>query len=174
MCDDSSVQATVHGKVKWFDPGKGFGFVVPDAGGKDILLHSNVLRNFGQNSVAEGSSISIFVQKTERGMQAVEVLDVTPAENPEVALQEDADLVKASADGAYVAARVKWFDKTKGFGFANIFGDDADVFIHAEVLRCSGLTELQPGEAVCMKTAEGERGQMATVVAPWDTVLKEK
>ena len=44
----------VVGQVKWFDAVKGFGFVVSDAGGPDILLHANVLRNFGQNSVADG------------------------------------------------------------------------------------------------------------------------
>ncbi|WP_366915539.1 cold shock domain-containing protein, partial [uncultured Lentibacter sp.] len=35
----------VRGSVKWFDPVKGFGFVVADTGGPDILLHANVLRN---------------------------------------------------------------------------------------------------------------------------------
>ena len=41
-----------------------------------------------------------------------------------------------------------WFDKAKGFGFANVFGRDEDVFLHIEVLRRSGLADLQPGEAV--------------------------
>ena len=43
-------------------------------------------------------------------------------------------------------ARVKWFDKGKGFGFANVFGRPEDVFLHIEVLRQSGLADLQPGE----------------------------
>ena len=38
----------VEGRVKWFDVGKGFGFIVSDDSGPDILLHANVLRNFGQ------------------------------------------------------------------------------------------------------------------------------
>ena len=46
----------VRGSVKWFDPVKGFGFVVADTGGPDILLHANVLRNFGQNSIADVES----------------------------------------------------------------------------------------------------------------------
>ena len=41
-------------------------------------------------------------------------------------------------------ARVKWFDKGKGFGFANVFGRDEDVFLHIEVLRRSGLADLAP------------------------------
>ena len=61
------------GVVKWFDPLKGFGFVVSDEGGPDILLHVNVLRNFGQSSVADGAQIDLMVQETQRGVQATEV-----------------------------------------------------------------------------------------------------
>ena len=61
----------VRGSVKWFDPVKGFGFVVADTGGPDILLHANVLRNFGQNSIADGARIELSAQITERGVQAI-------------------------------------------------------------------------------------------------------
>ena len=54
----------VLGTVKWFDPAKGFGFVVANEGGPDILLHANVLRNFGQGSVADGAEIEVVVQET--------------------------------------------------------------------------------------------------------------
>jgi len=47
------------GKIKWFDSTKGFGFVLDDAGGGDILLHANVLRDFGLSSVVEGSEIEV-------------------------------------------------------------------------------------------------------------------
>ena len=49
MTDADDILEPVEGLVKWFDPTKGFGFVVPDSGGPDILLHANVLRNFGQS-----------------------------------------------------------------------------------------------------------------------------
>ena len=71
--DDAEGPTNVKGRVKWFDPTKGFGFVVADGGGPDILLHANVLRNFGQSSVADGAGIEISVQETQRGMQAIEV-----------------------------------------------------------------------------------------------------
>jgi cold shock protein len=69
-------------------------------------------------------------------------------------------------------ARVKWFDKAKGFGFANIFGRPEDVFLHVEVLRRSGLADLQPGEAVALRVTEGKRGLMAVQVASWEAALK--
>ena len=47
LTDSEQNMRQVHGLVKWFDPVKGFGFVVAETGGPDILLHVNVLRNFG-------------------------------------------------------------------------------------------------------------------------------
>lgn len=168
-------ETTVEGKVKWFDPKKGFGFVVSDVGGPDILLHANVLRNFGQSSVADGALIEIVVQETPRGRQAVEVLRIEP---PEL---EDSDLMgvpEASFNpaeaGPLQPARVKWFDKAKGFGFANVFGKSGDIFIHVEILRRSGLADLQPGEAIGLRVIEGRRGLMAVSVAAWEQTLNEQ
>ncbi|MDB9944175.1 cold shock domain-containing protein, partial [Octadecabacter sp.] len=71
---DTDIEGYVmDGRVKWFDPGKGFGFIVATDGGHDILLHANVLRNFGQSSVADGTEIQILVVETDRGLQAAEV-----------------------------------------------------------------------------------------------------
>ncbi|NRA99481.1 MAG: cold shock domain-containing protein [Rhodobacteraceae bacterium] len=166
----------VRGTVKWFDPSKGFGFVVAETGGPDILLHANVLRNFGQSSVADAAGIEITVQETSRGMQALEVLVIEPPaagafepdDGGEGRLAEEVDLSLPLEP-----ARVKWFDKVKGFGFANVFGRSEDVFLHVEVLRRSGLADLQPGEAVSLRVTDGARGRMATQVTSWEAALKE-
>ena len=160
--------------MKWFDPAKGFGFVVADSGGPDILLHANVLRNFGQNSVAEQALIEVTMQETPRGRQAVEVLSIEPpAIAPQSGLEDIAQLdPRTLAAIPLVPARVKWFDKGKGFGFANVFGRPEDVFVHIEVVRRSGFADLQPGEAVSIKVIEGRRGRLATLIAPWDAVLR--
>lgn len=160
----------VEGHVKWFDAVKGFGFVVSAAGGPDILLHANVLRNYGQGSVADSSRIDLRVQRTERGLQAVEVLAITP---PEVEQTED-DMFPTGLDLDDVpltAARVKWFDKSKGFGFANAYGSGEDIFLHVEVLRRCGLADLQAGEAICVRIVDGARGQMAAAVYYWDYAI---
>ena len=175
MTDADEVAEPVEGQVKWFDPSKGFGFVVPDSGGPDILLHANVLRNFGQSSVADGSRIELTVQSTARGVQAVEVLSIEPPEDD--GGQVLSDIPVGSADFSleeipFEPARVKWFDKAKGFGFANVFGRPEDVIVHIEVLRRSGLADLQPGEAVALRVIEGARGRMAAQVAAWDMVLR--
>ena len=69
-------ETTLKGRVKWFDPTRGFGFVVSEAGGPDILLHANVLRNFGQGSVADGSHVELVAQQTGRGLQAVRIVEI--------------------------------------------------------------------------------------------------
>ncbi len=166
----------VRGWVKWFDPDKGFGFVVSDEGGPDILLHANVLRNFGQSSVADGAGIQILCHATPRGMQAAQVMEVSPP--PPVPLPVLEDLASASMEellgNPLEPARVKWFDKAKGFGFANVFGRTEDVFVHIEVLRHSGLSDLQAGEAVCLGVVEGRRGRMAVRIASWEAAVHQK
>ncbi|WP_106744427.1 cold-shock protein [Yoonia maritima] len=167
-------QRRVTGLVKWFDPAKGFGFVVADQGGSDILLHANVLRNYGQGSVVDGSQIEIVVQDTQRGLQATEVLTITPPQSETAVPLKDMaefspdDIAKRDIE----PARVKWFDKAKGFGFANIFGNNDDVFIHIEVLRRSGLSDLQSGEAIGLRLVDGERGRMAIEVVGWEIAAK--
>ncbi|PWE26680.1 cold-shock protein [Pararhodobacter marinus] len=161
----------VRGSVKWFDPGKGFGFIVADSGGPDILLHVNALRNFGQSSVCDRAGIEVTVQQTQRGLQAVEVFEITP---PEDATQDAETVAPVDPDVPLEPARIKWFDKVKGFGFANVFGRTEDVFIHMEVLRKSGFAELQPGEAVGLRIVDGERGRMAVSIASWETALHKK
>lgn len=171
---DGSAQK-VAGRVKWFDPTKGFGFVIAENGGPDILLHANVLRNFGQSSVADAARVEVMVQQTDRGMQAVQVVNIEPPGGdapiglPDLAGIDDDDVTSLPLE----PARVKWFDKGKGFGFANIFGTTDDVFVHIEVLRRSGLADLQPGEAVCIRAVEGPRGRMALRVSPWECAVTE-
>lgn len=166
----------IEGRVKWFDPAKGFGFIVADEGGSDILLHANVLRNFGQSSVADGARISVRMQLTARGAQAVEVIEIEPPEIDGIAPIEDLGHEDAAAIAALPLepGRVKWFDKAKGFGFANIFGRSEDVFIHIEVLRRSGFADLAPGEAVALKVIEGKRGRMAARVLSWESAARSR
>ncbi len=174
MTDEDQVMRTVHGRVKWFDPAKGFGFIVSDEAESDILLHANVLRNYGQNSVADGATISVRVQQTQRGVQAVEVISVQAPALMTITLSDDANQMSSDeiAELVIEPARVKWFDKSKGFGFANVFGRPEDVFIHIEVLRMSGFADLQAGEAVGLRIMEGKRGRMAVQVVSWEAAAR--
>lgn len=169
---EKAAHRRVDGAVKWFDPVKGFGFVVEDGGGSDILLHVNVLRNFGQSSVADGARVVLLVQDTERGVQASEVVSILAPEQVDDKLPDIAEFgAEEIARAPLSAARIKWFDKAKGFGFANLFGCREDVFVHMDVLRRSGLSDLAPGEAIAMRVIDGKRGRMAAEVQAWEAAL---
>ena len=174
MEEEEKAMPVVHGHVKWFDPVKGFGFIVGEGTSSDILLHANVLRNFGQSSIADGARITVHVQETARGVQAVEVVAIEPPVATNFPLTEDAGLATPEVIAAQPLepARVKWFDKGKGFGFANVFGSADDVFVHIEVLRSSGFADLQPGEAVCLRIIDGKRGRMAVQVVSWESAAR--
>ena len=162
------------GVVKWFDPSKGFGFIVADGTQDDILLHANVLRNCGQSSVADNARIEFIAQGTTKGVQATVVLSIAPPETTSASLADfenvdDEEVAQLPLE----AARVKWFDKAKGFGFANIWGGSEDVFVHVEILRRSGLADLQAGEAVAIGVISGKRGKMAAEVCSWESVSSD-
>ncbi len=164
---------TKSGSIKWFDGNKGFGFIADDEGGNDILLHANVLRNYGHSSIVEGTRITVTVAESQRGLQATEILELDiPEIDPQEILRGVPDLGidfdSIDPSQPLTPARVKWFDKVKGFGFVNVFQHNDDVFVHMEVLRAYGMSELVQGEAVCVRTAQGPRGQMAVEVRAWD------
>lgn len=165
----------IAGQVKWFDSGKGFGFILPDEGEPDVLLHANVLRAFGHGTISDGARVEVSVQQTPRGLQAIEVHSIVPpAVPPSTEMEEVSHLTLEEIAGlALEPARVKWFDRARGFGFANVFGSEVDVFVHMEVLRRSGYAEVQPGEAVCLRCVDGRRGRMAVLVAPWEAALRK-
>ena len=168
MTDEKGLKL-ISGLVKWFDPAKGYGFILNEEGGPDILLHANVLRNFGRSSVADQSRVTVWMQPTQRGLQATEVVSIEPpvSEGPPIA-DLDNEVIEHLDALPLRPARVKWFDKAKGFGFANIFGHPDDVFLHVEVLRHSGFADLAIGEAIGIRVVEGPRGLMAAQVTSWD------
>ena len=158
----------LRGHVKWFDASKGYGFLVADDDSGDILLHSNVLRNYGRGSISEGTIVIFEIQETERGRQVSEIHEIElPSE--EYLEQEKSDFGIPNVEGLeLLPARVKWFDKSKGYGFANVFKSEADIFLHAEILRHFGFSDLQPGEAVVIQVVDGPRGKMAGAIYAWD------
>lgn len=63
-----------YGKVKWFDGKKGFGFIEPENGGKDVFLHRNNVQNLGfEEGIKDGEEVEFSIEETPKGLSAVDV-----------------------------------------------------------------------------------------------------
>ncbi|MBY5343669.1 cold shock domain-containing protein [Rhizobium leguminosarum] len=157
----------ITGVVKWFDVAKGFGFIVPDNGLQDVLLHVTCLRRDGYQTILEGTRIVALIQRRERGYQAFKILSmdqstaVHPSQLPPVRTH-----VQVTATSGLERALVKWFNRTKGFGFLTRGEGTEDILVHMETLRRFGLTELRPGQVVLVRFGDGEKGLMAAEIHP--------
>ncbi|GLR49363.1 CspA family cold shock protein [Shinella yambaruensis] len=169
--DDQSNDAVdlveITGVIKWFDVAKGFGFIVPDNGMQDVLLHVTCLRRDGYQTVLEGTRVVALIQKRDRGYQAFRILSmdqttaVHPSHMPPVKTH-----VQVTPSSGLERVLVKWFNRTKGFGFLTRGEGTEDIFIHMETLRRFGLTELRPGQVVLVRFGDGEKGLMAAEIHP--------
>ncbi|RCS22002.1 cold-shock protein [Phyllobacterium salinisoli] len=158
----------VSGSIKWFDVAKGYGFIVPDQPGlSDILLHVTSLRKDGFQTALEGARVVCEVKHGERGLQCFRVIsmDSSTAIHP-AQMPPQRTHVSVTPSSGLERVIVKWFNRTKGFGFLTRGEGTEDIFIHMETLRRFGLTELRPGQVVLVRYGNGDKGLMAAEVHP--------
>ena len=66
----------IKGTVKWFNPGKGYGFITPDDGSKDAFVHITAVQNAGLDSLNEGQRVQYELKTGQNGKSSAENLSL--------------------------------------------------------------------------------------------------
>jgi cold shock protein len=165
----------VKGKVKWFDPVKGFGFIVSKEVEGDVLLHRSVIQEYGCATVLEGATVECDVIHKVRGLQARKLhsIDngtalsnghVNGEQGPGVRRARERDILVEQATGPAFEAICKWFSRPKGYGFVVAPGTTEDIFVHMDLLRKHGIRELRQNQRVLVRAGRGAKGLTATEI----------
>ena len=169
----------VDATVKFFSAEKGFGFVELGDGSGDAFLHVSVLQAVGHDGVQQGTKLRVNVGQGQKGRQVTAVLEVdtssavsTPSRGPRGPGgpprrsfgREEPD----ASSAVTLRGTVKWFNETKGFGFAAAEDGGKDVFIHISVLTKSGIPNLAEGQAVEMRVVQTPKGREAISISAAD------
>jgi cold shock protein len=167
---DSPSRPPVRATVKWYNPDKGFGFVLLADGSGDAFLHVSVVERSGHASVPPGASLEVRAGPGPKGPQVTEILSVdtsTAAQEPPRRPRPERPAYPA-ADRPTVEelGTVKWYNAAKGFGFISPDQGGKDIFVHASALDRSGVMGLAEGQRVAVDVADGQKGPEAVSLRP--------
>lgn len=165
--DDANVDVIeIAGAIKWFDVAKGFGFIVPDNGMEDVLLHVTCLRRDGFQTAYEGARVVCEALNRPKGLQAFRILSMDESTAVHPAQVEPRTHVSVTPEGEFERVEVKWFNRIRGYGFLTRGTGTPDIFVHMETLRRFGFTELRQGQTLLVRFGNGPKGVMAAELKP--------
>jgi CspA family cold shock protein len=150
------------GVVKFFNAGKGFGFIQREDGGEDVFVHISSVERAGLEGLAEGQQLEFNLVDRGGKVSAADlqvVGDVIPVEKRDAApAAPQRELTGEKATGT-----VKFFNAMKGFGFITRDDGQPDAFVHISAVERSGMRELAEGDKLEFDIEVDRRGKYSAV-----------
>ena len=157
--------------VKWFNPAKGFGFLVPDDGSPDVFCHASAVRDSGYDTLLEGATVTCEVAEGRQGSMVSSIVAVDAS----TAMAQPAGRVEPYRDrrerrwdrdqpagpAEQRSGLVKFYNAAKGYGFVVPDDGGPDVFVPGSVLNRAGLGGLETGQRVSAMVEQVARGLQA-------------
>jgi CspA family cold shock protein len=153
------------GVVKFFNPQKGFGFIVRDDGGEDVFVHISAVEQAGLTDLADGQPLE-FTLVDRGGRVSATNLRI---EGEPMAVERSGGSAAASGGpqrqltGEKASGTVKFFNAMKGFGFIQRDDGQPDAFVHISAVERAGLPTLNEGDRLEFELEVDRRGKHAAV-----------
>jgi CspA family cold shock protein len=156
------------GIVKFFNPQKGFGFIVRDDGGEDVFVHISAVEQAGLTDLADGQPLE-FTLVDRGGRVSATNLRI---EGEPMAVERSGGGAGAAGGaggpprqltGEKASGTVKFFNAMKGFGFIQRDDGQPDAFVHISAVERAGIPTLNEGDRLEFELEVDRRGKYAAV-----------
>jgi CspA family cold shock protein len=147
------------GVVKFFNPQKGFGFVVRDDGGEDVFVHISAVEQAGITDLADGQPLE-FTLVDRGGRISATNLRI---EGEPMAVERAERAPERQLTGEKAQGTVKFFNSMKGFGFIQRDDGQPDAFVHISAVERAGIPTLNEGDRLSFELEVDRRGKHAAV-----------
>ena len=156
------------GVVKFFNPQKGFGFIVRDDGGEDVFVHISAVEQAGLTDLADGQPLE-FTLVDRGGRISATNLRI---EGEPMAVERSGGADRGGAGGGgpqrqltgeKASGTVKFFNAMKGFGFIQRDDGQPDAFVHISAVERAGMPTLNEGDRLEFELEVDRRGKYAAV-----------